>query len=175
MNYYVYEHIRKDTGCVFYVGKGKKNRAFHFLNRNKHWSNIANKAGVDVSFLITNIDEELAFLVEIERIDQLRRLGLKLTNLTDGGEGSSNPSQETLEKLSKARKGRITSEETKKKLSEAHKGKKLSDEHRLKLSKAKKGKPSSWKGRSPSVESRAKMSAAKLGKSGNRTKGKENV
>ena len=175
MNYYVYEHIRKDTGCVFYVGKGKKNRAFHFLNRNKHWSSIAAKAGVDVFFLVTNVDEELSFLVEMERIDQLRRLGAKLANLTNGGEGMANPSKETLDKLSKARKGRVTSEETKKKLSEAHKGKKLSDEHKLKLSEAKKGKPSSWKGRSPSAESRAKMSAAKLGKPSNRVKGKENV
>jgi hypothetical protein len=173
-NYYVYEHIRKDSGKVFYVGKGKNNRAYHFLNRNKHWTNIFNKTEICVNFLIKDVCEEFAFLIEIERINQLKALGIQLANMTDGGEGMSNPSIETLQKLSKARKGRVTSIETKRKLSLANKGRKLSDEHKLKLSLAHKGKPSPWKGKSPSEESRLKMSLAKIGKKLNTKKENKN-
>lgn len=48
MDFYVYRHIRRDTGEVFYIGKGFKNRAYSFLNRNPYWHNIVNKCGFDV-------------------------------------------------------------------------------------------------------------------------------
>jgi len=43
-DYYVYAHIRNDTDSVFYIGKGRGNRAYS-KRRNKHWSNIVNKCG----------------------------------------------------------------------------------------------------------------------------------
>jgi hypothetical protein len=87
--FYVYEHIRNDTNAIFYVGKGKKERAYRVNNRNEYWKNIVNKTGYTVRFVVKDVDEELAYLVEEERIDQLKRLGIKLTNLTLGGEGAS--------------------------------------------------------------------------------------
>ena len=88
--FYVYEHIRPDTNQVFYVGKGKNNRFLDLNNRNKHWKHIVAKVGNFKSVkIVENIDEELALLVEQERIDQLRRIGYKLANITNGGEGTS--------------------------------------------------------------------------------------
>jgi hypothetical protein len=94
MNFYVYEHTRNDTGLVFYVGKGSGQRLtigkFGGGKRNPHWKNIVAKAGgFEAKKIVDSLDNELANLAEIERIDQLRRLGYKLSNLTDGGEGGS--------------------------------------------------------------------------------------
>lgn len=99
--FYVYEHIRPDTNRVFYVGKGCKKRAFNKFRNNPYWNNVVNKAGgFDVKFVATELDEELALLVEQERIDQLKLLGYVLTNLTDGGGGISG-----LKHTEKAKKG----------------------------------------------------------------------
>jgi hypothetical protein len=86
--FYVYEHIRNDTNGIFYVGKGKANRAYTARNRNDHWHNVVNKAqGFTVKFVVKDVDEELAYLAEEERIDQLKRLGIKLANINVGGSG----------------------------------------------------------------------------------------
>lgn len=99
--FYVYEHIRPDTGAVFYVGKGSKKRAFNKFRNNPYWNNVVNKAGgFTVSFVATELDEELALLVEQERIDQLKKLKIVLTNVTDGGGGTAG-----LKHTEKARKG----------------------------------------------------------------------
>lgn len=88
-NFYIYEHIRPDTNQVFYVGKGCGNRC-NSLRRNVHWKRIVAKAGgFTVRKIVENIDEELAFLAEQERIDQLKRLSFNLCNATNGGEGVS--------------------------------------------------------------------------------------
>ena len=87
--FYVYEHLRKDTNAVFYVGKGIGDRAGRKNNRNQHWHNIVNKCGgFDVKYLVKDVDEELAYLCEEERIDQLKRIGAVLVNMTAGGEGA---------------------------------------------------------------------------------------
>ena len=86
--FYVYEHIRKDTNIPFYVGKGKGYRANSTQNRNIYWKRVVEKAGYTINYVAKDIDEELAYLCEQERIDQLKRLGCKLANLTVGGEGA---------------------------------------------------------------------------------------
>jgi len=89
-NFYVYEHIRPDNGSVFYVGKGRGDRAFNTSKRNHHWKNVFNEAGrFKVSFLCEHESEEFVFLLEQERIDQLKKLGVALCNITSGGEGLS--------------------------------------------------------------------------------------
>jgi Zn ribbon nucleic-acid-binding protein len=104
--FYVYEHIRPDTNAVFYVGKGSGWRSGVTQHRNLYWARIVAKAGgFNVRKIVKNVGEELAFLAEQERIDQLKKLGIKLTNFTDGGEGSSNPSEETRRKMSESHKG----------------------------------------------------------------------
>lgn len=141
-NFYVYQHRRLDENTIFYVGKGCEYRHTTLTNRNKYWHNIVNKCGFSSEILYENLDEEFALLIEIELIDKYRRLGFKLTNLTDGGEGVSGykHTEETRKKIGEKSKNRIATEETKKKLSNTLSGKKrknpFSEEHRKKLSEA---------------------------------------
>jgi hypothetical protein len=80
--FYVYEHIRRDTGAVFYIGKGHGSRHCSKQYRNQYWHNVVNKAGgFDHRVIFTDSSEDLIFLVEMEKIDQLRKLGVKLVNL----------------------------------------------------------------------------------------------
>lgn len=68
-------------------------------------------------------------------------------NMTKGGDGTTGHifRPESIEKLSRAMKGKDRSEEHRRKISENFKGKKLSLEHRQKLSAAKLGKKQSQK------------------------------
>ena len=38
--YYIYLHIKLDTGEPFYIGKGKLRRSSSKIGRNKWWKNI---------------------------------------------------------------------------------------------------------------------------------------
>ncbi|MHB8272506.1 GIY-YIG nuclease family protein [Bradyrhizobium sp.] len=110
--FYVYEHWRPDTDMPFYIGKGVGNRAFRFKkNRNRYYRNIVKKLEnqglcVEVKFVANNLSESDALALEIERILFWRERGIKLANLTDGGEGVSGlkHSKETKELLSKISK-----------------------------------------------------------------------
>ena len=194
MQYYVYEHIRKDTNKVFYVGKGKNKRAYDFNLRNIYWKRIFEKCNVvEVKFLIENVDEELALLVEMERIDQLKKLGIKLSNLTNGGEGSSGlkhteSSKKIISEKAKERKnpmsGRRHTESSKNIMSEKAVGRKSSfrdkkhtDESKKIISDSKKGKigtkhTEEWKekmisfhtGRKRTEQTCKNISDSKLGK-----------
>jgi len=136
--FYVYEHIRSDTGAVFYVGKGKGNRHSSKCNRNQYWHNVVNKAGgFDLRIVCEDKCEELILLAEMEKISQLRSLGIKLVNVTDGGEGttglkhsekskrlmseklkgmSRKHTPESIEKIRRANTGIVFSDERKEKL-----------------------------------------------------------
>lgn len=96
----VYQHRRKDTNTLFCIGIGKnKNRAYSKINRNKYWHNIINKAGYEVDILIDGCNWEQACEVEKGMISTYGRydLGLGLlVNMTDGGEGFSNLSKESI-------------------------------------------------------------------------------
>lgn len=146
-SFYVYEHIRNDTGEVFYVGKGKEKRYCSNRNRNKYWHNVVKKAGgFDFRIVVEDKSEELILLAEIEKISQLRILGAKLVNLTDGGEGitglkhseksklamsqklkgkSHKHTQETIEKIKQANTGIVFSDERKEKLRQKALGRKM--------------------------------------------------
>lgn len=71
---------------------------------------------------------------EIELIKNYRENGFKLYNLTDGGDGNLNPSDELRKKMSEVRIGQKRSEETKKRISESRKGMVFSEEHKKNLS-----------------------------------------
>lgn len=165
---YVYKHIRKDTNDVFYIGIGQlENRVYSKVNRNKQWKKIVD----DVGFIFEVIESDLTWSEACEKekywINYYGRLDLKkgnLVNLTDGGNGSKNRSNETVKKILESRKwykhseetklkignsnkgkiggrlGKRASDETKMKISESQKGKKVSDETRMKMSKSQKGK-----------------------------------
>jgi hypothetical protein len=111
--FYVYEHIRLDTNAIFYVGKGCGARICSKDKRNKHWQSIVNKAGYKGRVIVESHDEELVFFAEQERIDQLRKLGLKLANQTDGGGGGIKGYRHTSESrqlISKNVKGKMAGE-----------------------------------------------------------------
>jgi hypothetical protein len=141
--FYVYEHWRPDTKTCFYVGKGKDKRAWNMKKRNVYHKSIQSKLtsiglAVDVKILVSNLSEEAAFLVERDLI--LFHGRKNLANMTDGGEGISNPSTETRNKISFATRGNKNmlgknhSAETKAKISTAKMGHSVSMETRAKLS-----------------------------------------
>jgi len=70
-----------------------------------------------------------------------------LLNLTDGGDGTYNPSPERKLSIIKSNKTRIYSEETKTKISKSNKGRKFSEEIKKRMSDSTKGIPKSkeWK------------------------------
>ena len=147
-DFYVYLHKRASDGVVFYVGKGRGNRAW-VKSRNSYWKNVVAKHGYEVVISKEGLSEEEAFNEECKLIAFFRDLGVCLTNMTDGGEGVS---------------GLVHSLETRRKLSEVQKGKKLPAETRRKLSEAKKGEKAYWYGKKLSSETCRKIAEALKGK-----------
>lgn len=167
--FYTYIHAKPDY-TPFYVGKGYGRRATYFFSRNPHHKNITKKYG-EKNILIGKIEcssEEIAFELEVGLIKCLKRMGVKLVNMTDGGEGRS---------------GSVASEETRRKMRAVRLGKKLpprSVEYRAKASAARKGKPGhphskeslaklvanhkGFTGKKHSEESKAKIGSASIGK-----------
>lgn len=114
---YVYEHIRKDTGEVFYVGIGSDKlfkRAFALGKRNYLWNEVVAKAGYEVKIRERDIDWEKACEIEMELICKYGRLDLgtgSLTNLTEGGEGFKRTHTEsTKNKIRNTTKGKTYEE-----------------------------------------------------------------
>lgn len=85
----VYLHRRSTDGRVFYVGKGTRKRANFFHDRNQYWQKTAKKHGVEVEIVFDGLCESDAFEEERNVIAELRYFGEPLTNMTDGGEGST--------------------------------------------------------------------------------------
>lgn len=87
----VYLHRRLDDGLIFYVGIGKGNRAFKY-GRNEWWRRTADKHGLKVEVIEQGLTWEQACAIERELIATFRSpewVGwAKLTNLTDGGDGT---------------------------------------------------------------------------------------
>ena len=119
MTFSAYVHARPDTvnaSGIFYVGKGREKRVKKVARRNPHHKNIVNKYGRE-NILIGKLEcssEDIAFELEKGLIKCLKRMGVKLTNLTDGGDGVSgrvpytrgSPSTITRELISRANKGK---------------------------------------------------------------------
>jgi hypothetical protein len=112
-DFYVYEHIRPDTGQVFYVGKGFGKRAWKMSQRTTHHRRITakllrNGLCVQVELISQNLPEESAFTLEKMRIAMWRAAGVSLVNKSDGGEGPSGLkwSDESKQKFSKRKKGK---------------------------------------------------------------------
>jgi hypothetical protein len=143
--YYIYQHRSADTNEIFYVGKGKDKRFCDKNKRGRYWKHYVAKHGFVPEIIKDGLDEELAFLAEMECIDVYRRRGIKLINLTDGGEGCSGysmkHSEEQKAKWSIERKGTPSPrkgvkllDSTKEKISLARAGKLLSDSHKEAIS-----------------------------------------
>jgi plasmid stability protein len=137
--------------------------------RNTHHKSIQLKlesigVSVGVKIIVSNLSEEASFLVERDLIAFYGRENL--VNLTDGGEGISNPSVETRKKLAKATLGNKNmlgknhSKETKAKISAAKMGHSVSMETRAKLSAHFSGRER----RPMSAETKTKISVAQKAK-----------
>jgi hypothetical protein len=151
----VYQHIRKDTNEVFYVGIGAtEKRAYSKNGRNQHWKNIVNKVEYYVEIIYHDLEWSLACNMEQYLIEAYGRVNLKtgcLVNLTNGGEGTI---------------GRVVSNETKYKISQFKKGTKHSKETLLKMSENHKGQIAWNKGKTGvySEDTIKKISDANIGK-----------
>jgi group I intron endonuclease len=156
--YYVYQHRKADTNEVFYVGKGVGDRAYKERSRNDYWKRIVAKHGYKVAFIAKDLTEELAFLVEAETINLYKRLNIKLSNMTDGGEGASGyrHTEQHKQKMVGNQYGKLVKQN-------GFKGKTHSDEQKAKWSETRKGVTSPRKGVTLSDETRSKISQARIG------------
>lgn len=117
-DFYVYKHITKDTGEVFYIGKGRGRRAFNLKHRSTFHKNIVAKHGVVVVIAAEGLTEESAYNQEKELIKSFRAIGLCRANIMDGGEGRSTGfklSADSKEKCRLAATGIVQTEESKQK------------------------------------------------------------
>ena len=85
---FAYIHCKPD-GVPFYVGKGALRRARYLGERNAHHKAIVNKYGIAniLKGVIDCSSDKIALELEVGLIKCLRRMGTKLANFTDGGEG----------------------------------------------------------------------------------------
>ena len=176
-DFYTYAYLREDR-TPYYIGKGTGKRVYSKHRRSKIKDGYFIPPEKNrILILKQNLTEEDAFKHEIYMIAVLGRkdngTGI-LRNLTDGGEGVRNLSEESRRKIREANIGKTPSEETRRKIREGNIGKTHSEESRRKMSAAKKGKThseehkrkmsESLKGRTFSEETRRKLSAANKGK-----------
>lgn len=156
MEFYTYCHIRKDTGKIFYIGKGSKNRYKDKNHRSKWWKNISNKTEIECVILAHWNTEQEAFDHEKFLISCVP----DLCNLTDGGEGVSGfkRSKESREKRSAiAKQWHRDNPEMAKIWSKNRRVPPVSDLHKERLRKLREGVPLSQ-------ETKQKISKASVGK-----------
>lgn len=117
----LYFHINKESQEVFYVGIGNYDRPFDFRKRGKFWNDYIKKHPNFIIFIEKdNLTWEQACELEIFFIKKIGRrdLGLgTLVNLTDGGDGLNNISEETRLKMSISQSKRKHKQESKDKIS----------------------------------------------------------
>lgn len=106
--YFVYSYTRLDTNTIFYIGKGKNNRARRMSIHNKYCRHIAQSIGYKLTYIETQLTEYQALTLEIELIARYKQLGYCEANFTLGGEGGTGHrhTEETKRKIGLAGLGR---------------------------------------------------------------------
>lgn len=183
---YIYAPVDPRTDAVRYVGKARNLRlriAAHLTpfglsrkTRKTSWLKSILRIGLRPSYRVLEIvDEALWAETERKHIANQLAMGARLTNSTDGGDGSlgHTPSSETLEKMARAHRGRKHRPESIARMSETQRGRVVSDHTRKLLSDALKGRPLpeavaakvriAKTGKKVSEESREKMRRAQAG------------
>jgi hypothetical protein len=103
---------------------------------------VEDKNKVMATVVSSGLTWEQAAVEETRLIAEYRAAGLKLTNMTDGGEGSP---------------GVVRSEDYRRRLSASHRGKTFSEEHKVNLAKV-------WTGRKHSEDTKKRQSETQKGK-----------
>lgn len=188
---YIYLVKNKINGKC-YIGKTsqtiKKRWAVHVSDKRggcRYLHNAIKKYGKD-NFSVVELDiaDSEKELTSKEKfwIKEYSTLVPKGYNLTGGGEGASNPCEETRHKLRESKLGfknpnfgKPLSDETKRKLSQSLKGRNFSSEHRNKISKALQGDRNGMYGGNFSDTHRERMSSSRKNFLYNTDQGKEIV
>ena len=135
--YVVYRHINKLTGEVFYIGIGKdEKRPYSKSGRNIFWKRVVQKYGYLVEIINRNLLLSEAQEIEKKLIAEYGRRNLRmgrLCNLTDGGEGVSNPNKKTRLRMREAKLGRRLSQSHKEKVRQHLIGRVVSEKTRQKI------------------------------------------
>lgn len=190
--FYTYMHCTPD-GIPFYIGKGKKKRAWTFTKRNPHHLALINKYGGENLHVVVipMVSETDAFELEKSLIDLYRPI-CKLTNMTNGGEGGLRSSEIIAKSVAKAaitrkqrkipgRKGpmKMSQEDHQKRTNAVKKSwekrqRTMSDKQKEKISNSSKGRKFSndhiknlsnaMTGKIRSLETRIKIAQTKKGK-----------
>jgi group I intron endonuclease len=111
-----------------------------------------------------DVEKQIVSNYEMFCISQYKEAGIDLLNLTDGGEGHVNPTDEARAKLSKINKGRVVSEEERIRLGNAMRGKRHTEEMKAALSARFKGRVSPMLGKKQSDECKRKVSEFNKGR-----------
>jgi len=89
---YVYIHKTKDEGKPFYIGISENEngykRAQNTKRRNPYWNRVVKKHGFIYEILNEGLSWQEAQEYEMKYIKEYKEKGYKLTNMTDGGEGT---------------------------------------------------------------------------------------
>ncbi len=140
-----------ETQKVFYVGKTSRprtrlNRHIEEVKKGNHLyvynklRRVLERKGGDRSGIFKIIEDGIANenidAREMFHIKNFRQQGVKLTNLTDGGEGGKGFTRDIIERGANKRRGQHHSEEWKMNISQAKRGIPLSKEHRAALKDA---------------------------------------
>ncbi len=107
--YYVYVWYYKETGKVFYVGKGTKYRYRSKKRDNQQLVKIINDCDCESKIIKGNLNEKEAFELEKATVESYRKKGHPLINKQDGGHlppnhAGKHRSNETKEKMRESMK-----------------------------------------------------------------------
>lgn len=157
--HYIYV-LKDENNIVFYVGKTcRPNNRFSRHLRNVHDGSTypvhnklrkvirlkGNSNGI-YEVIESDIPESQIDIREMFHIKNFKQQGLKLKNLTDGGEGGKGITPEIVAKIVSKNKGQKRTVEQKKRISESKLGIRFTEQHKKSLKKAwkKRVMPSNW-------------------------------
>lgn len=138
--FYVYRHRRATDGRVFYVGKGKGQRAYKKSSRNRHWQNIVAKHGFTVEIVKTFQSQECALSYEMALIAAYGLENLANSAIGGGNNSGWSHSDEWKHEASRMRSGK----------GNPNYGVCMSGDQRSKIAETLRGRPSPRRGM-PSV------------------------
>jgi len=163
--YYVYIYIIDGTEEVFYVGKGKDDRAYKG-KRNKFCEDMKKTHKWSVLIVEDELTEDQAFVLESELIAKYKNKGHRITNQTEGGDGISGyiMTNEIKEKISETSKmkWKEDNEFVEKQMWHRQYGVYKSEEFRRKISMIVKGQNNPNYGNKWSYEKRNELSRKRI-------------